>query len=275
MANKIINLTPSTIETIDQAMFNWLDSTMNLSCTMKDGFKKVPVSWVVSERSHKAKANKNLRDSSGALILPVISLERTSIKKDPSRKGAYWGHVPPNGDHKGGSITISRRINQEKTSNFANADSLRKQGQLNFPRPNKKIVYETLTIPMPVYVDVTYSINVMTQYQQQMNEISTPFMTKTGAINYFLIEHEQHRFESFIQQEFTQDNNVSALDADERIYKTKVEIKVLGHLIGEDKNQESPKIVIRENAVEVKIPRERVIYGDIPDHNGKDGFYRE
>jgi len=275
MVNKIITLTPSTIETIDQAMFNWLDETMNLSCTTKDGFKKVPVSWVISERSHKVKADKNLRDNSGALILPVISLERTSIKKDPSRKGTYWGHVPPYGDHKGGSITISRRINQEKTSNFANADSLRTQGQINFPRPNKKIVYETLTIPMPVYVDVVYSINVMTQYQQQMNEISTPFMTKTGAINYFLIEHDQHRFESFIQQDFTQDNNASALNADERIYKTKVEIKVLGHLIGEDKNQESPKIVIRENAVEVKIPRERVIFGDIPEHIGKDGFYRE
>jgi hypothetical protein len=34
-------------------------------------------------------------------------------------------------------------------------------------------------------------------------------------------------------------------------------------LIGDDKNQISPKMTRRENAVEVKIPRERVIVGDI------------
>ena len=31
----------------------------------------------------------------------------------------------------------------------------------------------------------------------------------------------------------------------------------------------NPKIIKRENAVEVKIPRERVILGDIPDNKEK------
>ena len=35
--------------------------------------------------------------------------------------------------------------------------------------------------------------------------------------------------------------------------------------MGADKNNEQPNIVIRENAVEVKIPNERVILGDVPD----------
>jgi len=44
-------------------------------------------------------------------------------------------------------------------------------------------------------------------------------------------------------------------------------------LLGDGKNDEKPKIVKRENAVEVKLPRERVILGDISDiENSK---YRE
>ena len=32
---------------------------------------------------------------------------------------------------------------------------------------------------MPVYLDISYSLNIQTEYQQQMNEIAQPFMTKT------------------------------------------------------------------------------------------------
>ena len=44
--------------------------------------------------------------------------------------------------------------------------------------------------------------------------------------------------------------------------------------MGEDKNSEQPKVVIRENAVEVKMPREKVVFGDIPRHIDKRGFYK-
>ena len=45
---------------------------------------------------------------------------------------------------------------------------------------------------------------------------------------------------------------------------------MLGYLVGADKNNEQPNIVIRENAVDVKIPRERTIFGDkLPWRHGK------
>ena len=49
--------------------------------------------------------------------------------------------------------------------------------------------------------------------------------------------------------------------------------------MGEGPNDEKPKVSIEENVVEVKIPRERVIVGDIntflkKNDEGK-GFYRE
>jgi len=59
------------------------------------------------------------------------------------------------------------------------------------------------------------------------------------------------------------------------MYETKIDIKTLGYIVGEGKNQEKPKIVYRENAVDVKLPREKVIFGDIPQHIDKRGFYKE
>ena len=71
-----------------------------------------------------------------------------------------------------------------------------------------------------------------------------------------------------VVSEFDQQELVNAIDqlrreVDQRYdlkdSKTKIDIKVLGYLIGEGKNQETPKLVYRENAVDVKIGRERVV----------------
>ena len=45
----------------------------------------------------------------------------------------------------------------------------------------------------------------------------------------------------------------------ERNYETFVDMKVIAALIGNGANQDSPRYAIRENAVEVRIPRENVI----------------
>ena len=278
-------IAPSTLETIDQALYNWVDKEANIFSTTNKGWKKSPVIWMSSERSHQVKNRKELRDDNGALILPLITVSRTSVTKDPQNKGIFQANIPPVADYRGGSITVNRRINQDKTANFANADVKRKgryaadgqaaRDQITFPSKNEKIVYQSMSIPLPVYVDVEYDITLRTEYQQQMNEMVTPFVTKTGGVNHFLLESDGHRFEGFIDQNFSQENNISTLQADERMYQNTVKIKILGYLIGEGKNQAQPKVVIRENAVEVKIPKERVIYGDIPQDIDKRGFYRD
>ncbi len=151
--------------------------------------------------------------------------------------------------------------------------------QLNFPFANKgKVAYETISMPLPTYVMVDYHVVIRTEYQQQINDIITPFITKTGQINNFFINHEGHKFEGFIQGDFGQDSNVAQLNEEERTYETNIKIKILGYLLGEGPNRERPKITIRENAVEVKIPRERVILGDIPQHDSTGlvkPFYKE
>lgn len=262
----------STIETVDTAVFDYLKN-LNLHVTTNKGFAPVEVIWVSAERAFLAKKSKDTHGAGGILNLPLITVERLSIVKDPARKGTAWAHVPPTGDEKGGSITIARRINQDKTSNFANKDAFKRKRQYNFPRENKKVVYETVTIPMPVYITVMYKINLRTPFQQQMNEMTAPFLTKTGAISYFLAKHEKHRYECFIEQEFTQANNLDNLATDERKFETTFNIRCLGYLIGAGKNEEQPKTVVRENAVEITFPREFVMVGDEPDYTDKLNTY--
>tara|TARA_Y100000310_G_scaffold111997_1_gene110419 strand:- start:7299 stop:8228 length:930 start_codon:yes stop_codon:yes gene_type:complete len=274
----IMSYKPSTLETIDAAVYGWLDDKMNISCTTNKGWKKVPVIWVAGERSWQIKNNKNLRDSDGALIFPMMTLQRDGFSKDPSKKGMFYGNIPHVNDPKGASITIARRVQQDKTANFANADAYRKKSrlrgnagnpgaqQINFPMPkNKKVVYETITIPMPVYIEVNYTISARTEYQQQMNEVLQPFATTTQGINYLVLKQDGHSYETFMQSDFSSENNVTDLGDETRIYESKVTLKVLGYLIGANKNDEQPHIVIRENAVDIKSPRERVVMGDEPD----------
>ena len=255
----------STLENIDASLFEFVNDRMNIHSTTNKGFKKVPVIWTSAERAYQIKQNEDLRDSMGAHILPVISIERGSTTKDLQRKGAIFGNVPG-----AGRLTISRRINQEKTKKFANTDSFRLRQQHNFPRKNKKIVYQTISMPLPVYVDIQYNIKIRTEYQQQLNEITTPFLNLGRGLNYFVLARNGHRYEAFVQPEFNLDSNILELGEEERRYETQLSIKVLGHLMGDDKNENQPKLIYRENFVDVKIGRERVVVGDIPDHISPD-----
>ena len=252
---KELEIQPSTIETIDRALFDYIDEELDIFCTTNKGFKKVPFFWAGAERAFQIKHNRELRDVNGWIIYPVMSIQRNSISKDLVKRGAYYAAAQNQGDLKGGSMTVARTIKQDKTANFANADSKRLildtigTGQSNFPRQNKKVVYETITVPIPVYLEVDYTLTVMAEYQQQINEIITPFMTKTGAINYFVIEKDNHRFEVFINSDYTLNNNAASLLEDARGYETQINFRVIGYIMGADKNQEQPKIVRRENSL--------------------------
>jgi len=143
MAPKIEKIMPSTLETIDQALYSWLDETLDIFASTNTGWRKVPLIWVSAERSYQIKHDKDLRDSFGVLKLPAITVERTAIVKDPTKKGIYQAHIPVQKDPRGGAITVSKRIGQNKTGDFANADAYKMQpnfgvggplvGQANFP----------------------------------------------------------------------------------------------------------------------------------------------
>jgi hypothetical protein len=288
MAHKEFPLEPSTLEIIDGAMLKWINESIDVNSNTNKGWKKVPVIWVSAERAHQLKRDRDLRDNLGAVILPVITLERVTMTKDARR--APFGNLFPENDAKGGSYVIKSRIKQDKTANFQNAESNYDFKQENFPIENRnkpnvlfsrglgvenRVVYETLSVPQPVFVEIGYKIGIRTEYQEQMNEILTPFAVYSGNIKHFYINNDHHRYEAFFDSDFSSQNNVAAMQTDERKYESSIGIKVMGYLIGADKNQKQPKVVYRETAAEIAFNRERTIFGDIPEHIDDEGFYRE
>ena len=270
---KEIGMLSSTIETIDYAIMSWLKEDLNLSATTNEGFSQVPVLWQVPERAYQIKNRKDLRDDADGLKLPLISVERTGIVKDPTKKGSFQAQVYSD-DKNGrtGRMIIAKRIKQDKTRNFAASANTRNapgKVQKNYPRVNKKVIIQYLSIPIPVYVNVNYKISIKSQYQQQMNELTTPFVTRPGQINSFIMKQNGHMYEAFIEENFTHGNNVSNIGEDERMFNTDINIRVLGYLIGDGENDDRPLVRIDENVVEVTFPRE---VGAVP---GNDGFFIE
>tara|TARA_R100000005_G_C4997963_1_gene204686 strand:+ start:617 stop:1471 length:855 start_codon:yes stop_codon:yes gene_type:complete len=274
MATKKIPFASSTLENIDTAFLRYINETLDIHTTTNQGFIKVPVIWSSAERTFQSKRDSRVRDQEGSLVLPLITIERTAVTKDVKRKGTVQAALMPVDDEKGGVIQVARRIKQDKTANFANADAKRTRGQLNFPRPNKKIVYETISMPLPVYVVLNYEITLRTEYQQQMNDMSTPFIARPGGVNYFIVENDIHRYEAFIKESYSQSNNVRSYTNEERKFETKINVEVLGYILGEGDNDNQPFLSIRENAVDIKIPRERIITRDeIEEANRDNAFF--
>jgi len=273
-----IGMLASRIEDIDYAMMSWIKEDLDLTTLTNEGYKRVPVLWQTPERAFQIKNNRDLRDpnnnNSGAIILPAITVERTGITKDPTNKGGFQAHIFSNKRNgRVGRMTIAKRIKQDKTRNFAVVGNTRintsGDRQKFFPRENKKVVIETLSIPIPIYVNLDYKIIVKTEYQQQMNDLTQPFMTRTGQINSFVMRRNGHLYEAFIDQGFAQSNNVANLGEDERQFTSEVNIKVLGYLIGEGSSDDRPIVTKEESIVEVAFPRESIVPA------GNDNFFMD
>tara|TARA_B100000700_G_scaffold284193_1_gene337213 strand:+ start:150 stop:1028 length:879 start_codon:yes stop_codon:yes gene_type:complete len=267
-----IGMLASDIENIDSAIMDWLKQDLDLSAYTNEGFKGVPVLWQVPERAYQIKHNKDLRDDAGGIKLPVISIERTGITKDPNRKGGYQAHTySDKKDGRTGRFIIAKKIVEDKTRNFAvstgtrtNSDGTRQNWS---KRVNKRIVVKTLSVPIPIYINVEYKIAIKTEYQQQMNDLMAPFMTRTGQINAFIMRRNGHLYEGFIDQGFTHNNNVGNLGEDIRTFSSDITIRVLGYLIGEGPNDDRNIVRVDENVIEIMYPQEGIVHPD------EEGFF--
>ena len=51
-------LVPSSLETIDFALYRWLNETLDLYTDSNQGMRKVPIIWITAERAFQVKNNK-------------------------------------------------------------------------------------------------------------------------------------------------------------------------------------------------------------------------
>ena len=109
----------SGIEDIDYAITSWLKEDLDLTTITNEGNKRVPVLWQTPERAFQIKNNHDLRhpidDGGGVITLPVISIERTAITKDPAQKGSFQAHLySDKRNGRTGRMIIAKRIKLKK-----------------------------------------------------------------------------------------------------------------------------------------------------------------
>jgi len=259
-SEEVFEVQPSTLENIDWAFFDWVDKELDLFCNTQNGWEKTPVIWTSAERSYHIKNNKDLRDMSGTLELPLISVKRDSFTKSLTDKGPFFANLNP--DDKGGVTIFKKKIKHEKTANHRNEQSLDEYGKINFWYPEnraKKVLYEYINMPQPVYLVVNYKISIKASHIQQMNTLIRPFLVKAGGINYFVFGREGHKYEGFLPDKYAAEGNSEKPQEEERFFKTTILVKTIGYIMGAGKNDKTPKIKRGESIVEVKIPREYVM----------------
>ena len=281
---KDLEIKPSTLETVDAALYKFVDEVLNLHSETTDGVIKIPVVFASAERSFLSKRSAEGRDNDGTMNLPMISIERKTVSKDLTKTNSYYGPTPFFIDPIHGSyIKVNKTIVEDKTNNFAVADNVKNldgvkrtpNGQAYFPSENKKIVTVSYYIPRPISVNVNYDIIIKTNYLQQMNNLVVPFINIGDYAKMVRISNDGHSYEAFFNGTFNTTNTVSNLTTNERTYQTNITVGVIGYLIGEGENQIRAKVIKRENAVKVKIPTERVIVGDVQQLPESSGFYRD
>ena len=262
--NKEITISPSTLETVDFAVNNWILDELNITAETNEGRIKVPLIWLTSERAFLIKNNKEIREQdSNSLVYPLMTIIRTGAERTVAGERVVPGNLYPIAGRKKNPFMVNTKVMQKKSSEFANANSQRLYKQQNFPFKNENIVYETSFIPYPVFLNMYYKIELKTDYIQQLNQMLLPFKTHTGGINQFLIYHEGHRYEAFIDDSYQIDTNASNLGQDRKEFSTEFELKVLGYITSNGLNQETPDIVKRESPAKVYVKNEYVLKGEI------------
>ena len=212
--SSILDFKPSTIETVDGAILDWVEKNTPIVQT-KTGARIPPVLWATAERSYQVKNDVDIRDENGMMIYPVITIQRTSMEKSLTRRVGLPNTFPLSGD---GSSTfqVAKVINQEKSKNFANQDS-NASGSFDPLLCNNRVVYDVYSVPAPVWVNVNYKITFRAEYQQQMNDMILPYIIYPKGINEIIIGRDGHSYPGFVQESVSYSDNLLDFTEEERV----------------------------------------------------------
>ena len=223
------------LEDLDFAVFNLFNEQIPLYYSLQGEQKKVPVIFATGERFAVLRRNKPLTDRAGALILPLISITRTSLENVP-QKGIANNQMHPE--------VFARRISNRngewrQLNNFEGFQHIKhtqKENKTSFNLGNdlKQNIYETIEIPPVRYFGATYEISIWSSFTQQMNDIITTIMS-AYTINpgqQFRIESKKgYWFPAFIDSSFSQDTNYADFTDAERYIKYNMTLNTTGYIL--------------------------------------------
>lgn len=242
------------IEDVDTAMHALFDKDIpfrtyqtNTGYQNEINVKKPFVILATGERFALAKRLKPFRDRNGILLLPAISIRRTTIEQAA-------------GDTFFGELTIKRRldesdkdyqslINRLLLSNVqtppdtlradkgenANDPSIREGMLLNDRSQRLKAdhIYEIIAIPFPQFFTATYEIVFWTNYTQHMNYMLETMLASqiTPGKGFYLKSDKGYWFAATADTNLTAQDNFDDITDQERLIKYSFTISVRGYLL--------------------------------------------
>jgi hypothetical protein len=241
------------IEDVDTAMVNLFESEIKFksyqqsSAVQKEiNVKKPFVIFATGERFALAKRLKPFRDRNGLILLPAVSIRRTTIEQQ-------------GGDVFLGEMTIKRRLDEsdgdyQKLINrlaLKNVDSLIdttrsnrgkdknlqsiREGMLLDDRGPLKSdhVYEIVSIPFPQFFTATYDVVFWSSYTQHMNYMIETLLSSqiVPGKGFYLKTDKGYWFNASIDNSLTAQDNAEDITDSERLIKYSFKITVRGFLL--------------------------------------------
>lgn len=256
-----------TIEDVDKAVFKLFDSDLQLTVTQRGEQKTIPVIFATGERFALVKRLKPVRDSEGAIILPLISIRRSGMTQSKSQTGRGQDT---------GDMVIKKRLDSSDRRYQTIVNNLNLVNQKNvvsdkriidnedpkrnvdpgfvgsrdytsgpvqadlFPRIGSNI-FEIITIPFPKFYGMTYEVTFWTQYTTHMNSLleQTILSYQAPGNNFKITTDKGYWFVAYVDDEFADGTNFDDFTDQERIVRYTFTLSVDAYLVA---NQPDGKV---------------------------------
>ena len=263
------SLPPCTIEDVDRALFNLFDKEIPLNYVRSGEMRRIPVIFATGERFAVLRRKKPLTDKNGALILPLVSIMRTSVTQEammgPGQNAPMTVKKRLSKDDRDYQRAVNKAglLNQastpspasrlygddgvEDTGTLPGRTASRRRvhssrplayrnGRLLEPKVGKNI-YEIITIPPVKFYEATYEVTFWAQYTQQMNDMLMSLMSvyQNNHKRTFKLETEKgYYFVGYVGDALTPGNNFDGFTDDERLVRYSFDVRVPGYVLGAD-----------------------------------------
>jgi len=223
------------VEDLDLSIFNLFDKQIPIYYDLHGETKKVPVIFATGERFALLRRRRPIVDRNGALILPLISITRSSLENVPSKGIANNQMFPHIVTKRISEKDLEHRQNKnyEKLRNV-NGEDLEQEPDISLkPRLDRSII-ETIEMPPVKYFGAMYEISIWSSFTQQMNNILETIMnayTLNPGQQFQLESEKGYKFSAFVDGSISQDTNYAEFTDAERYIKYNMTISATGYII--------------------------------------------
>ena len=265
-ASGAVTIPSCGIEDVDKALFKCFRDEVAFQVSDNGGNQRpVPIVFAAGEKWSMLKSGRALRDKDGTLILPLVTVRRTTIEQssvDMTTRGMnqHVGEIVVKTKLDPGDRTYQNLINKlgipnvddvpgprdyfpsaslltSRDGTLANAHDIDVQnGALLAPKLGVN-VWQIITIPTPQFFTAVYEVTIWAQYVEHMNPMLEKLMSSylpTGNRTLRLDTDKGYWFVAQVDEGFASEDNSDNATGVELVRKHKFTVRVPGYLVLSD-----------------------------------------